>query len=246
MFWMGWKVTNAQTRSQTNWPASPGQLDFGIWMHIYWYTLRCSDHDAHTTSHIAVAIRPLIFPSLPGSPGKISNGAAPTSRRSCSSHRRSTLISIDFISCFFSSSPASLVRILWWGITFLRWAAYRFLSLYNYTDQQHAIQFSTRFFTAEVIPPSSSTSLHLSASLRVHLPLSFSTSLFFLHVGVCPKSNSRLITLPLLQLCSTHNCDRFLSWSRRYRHQMTFWEDAALKTYTGVIILSHSPRLKIC
>lgn len=188
-----------------------------------YFSLRYLVNYAHPQT---VVIRPLIFPSLPGSPGVISNRAALTSRGSCSSHRGSPLISIDF----FFSSAASLIKIIQRRIIFLSWVRGTIVSLsqsgrlYNYTGQWRAIQFFTRFSSAEVIPLS--FTLHLSPSLSV-FPFPPCCQAGNVSLNRTPTSSPPLAILRLwspLEKDMYYNSDRFLSWSCLYYHRMTFWK----------------------
>lgn len=165
---------------------------------IFIFLRRHSCHYAplHTQT---VVIRPLIFLSLRGSPGVVSNRAALTSWDSCSSHRGSPLISIDY---FFSS----LIRIPLAedNISELRLRNNVSLSqsgrLCNYTSQQHAIQFFTRFSSVEVIPPSFPPFLPLPLLSFFILP-SHIAVFFPAMLSDCkhsPKSNSSFINTSLL------------------------------------------------
>lgn len=146
---------------------SPEQLDPHCgFMYILFFSAAvlaslCT-HVTHSPTHTAAVIRPLIFPSLPGSPGVISNRAALTSPGSCSSHRGSPLISIDFFFFLFfccfthKNSPAED------NISELSPGSNVSLSqsgrLYNYTGQRRAIQFFTR---SSLLPLSLCRSFHL-------------------------------------------------------------------------------------
>lgn len=219
-------------------------------MHIYFF-LRFSERYAHTshtcqTHTQTLVIRPLIFCSLPGSPGMISNRAAMTG--SCSSYRGSPFninwfFFFSFLWCFtHKDSPAkdniserssgSDVSLSQSG------------RLHNYTGQRHAIQFFARFSSAEVILPSFSLPPSLSGFPSPALPLSSSSMLSDWKRLL--QSNSSLITSPsskCVQLkAATDSCLGLVVITTRWPF---FIKDPTLKTYTRDIFPLPEPGLKM-